>query len=800
MTGGTLTAGTEVINGNGVFMQSAGVRYRFVARDQCRRELCPVRGKISSSLSVGGTFTQSGGTDSAFTLTIGSGGDYVLSGGTLSVTTLVDNGILDFANAPVSFSGGPSTLIDFSGGQLIHTSNASVTGNASSIMIFPAGFNPATQFKSFSNPGITGFAGSTITIPAGKLFSIIGSILNRVVVQGTLSTATLMGGVNVTGSGSLSFGSAHIDNATSGMDGGTITAETLYIGDAADGTFTQTGGSNGATTIYLGNKVGSHGTYNLSGGTMGSATSVYVGYNGSGVVNQTGGTASLGFVYIGYSAGATGIYTYGGGSFAPLSLNVGYRGNGTFVQTLGTVGTAGQGTLEVGEFGGSTGIYDFRGGQANSSFAFIGDSGNGTFINSGGTHTVTNLYVGYQAGSTGTYSLAGGTLNSTTAYVGYSGTGTMTQSSGTTATIGTLNIGYLSNGAVGTYNLNGGALNASSVHIGSGGTGTMNQSGGTVTVAGLFGLGELTSGTGSYNLSGGTLTAATEVVGASSTSTTAGSSNFTQTGGTNSTGVLTVSRLGKYSLQGGSLNVTQNFVLSGEIDFQGGAANLPVNNIADFSTSRFDNVSQVSISAAPGTLVIFPDAQVAGRLASYSNTAGITHVAGTRLAVDATASYSWSGTINDPVDVAGTLRGTSLTLTNGVTVSGSGAATLGAVTINDMASGISGGILSASASLGSSANAVFTQSGGTFTGTATIGASPNFSSTYFLTGGTHTGSLNIGSAGPGARSGNPAGTQSESVTIGAHRAFCNTPAGAFRRPLCWTPASWIWATPRSRSR
>ena len=58
-------------------------------------------------------------------------------------------------------------------------------------MIVPAGFNPATGFGSYTSPGLpVHVLGTTLTVPAGLGFGGVGTIVDPVVCQGTITAAS----------------------------------------------------------------------------------------------------------------------------------------------------------------------------------------------------------------------------------------------------------------------------------------------------------------------------------------------------------------------------------------------------------------------------------------------------------------------------------------------------------------------------------------------------------------------------------------------------------------------------------
>ena len=117
-----------------------------------------------------------------------------------------------------------------------------------------------------------------------------------------------------------------------------LSATTEYVGYSGTGSFTQAGGINTVSNLYLGYNSGAAGSYNLSDGSQLSAHNAYVGYSGTGTFTQTGGSTrrlqrslpglqlgrrrhlrpnrpartSVGTLYLGYNSGAAGTYKLSG--------------------------------------------------------------------------------------------------------------------------------------------------------------------------------------------------------------------------------------------------------------------------------------------------------------------------------------------------------------------------------------------------------------------------------------------------------------------------------------------------------
>ncbi|MGA2265918.1 MAG: hypothetical protein ABSH10_05750, partial [Phycisphaerae bacterium] len=245
----------------------------------------------------------------------------------------------------------------------------------------------------------------------------------------------------------LHLGSQGLYNLSTGW----LTARGQDIG----GTFNQSGGTNTAEIyFYEGMEAASSGTYNLSGGSLGTGLAHYVGFYGTGIFNQSGGTNTVPWLIV---SGADGTYNLSGGSLGTSGQYVGFGGTGTFNQSGGT--NTAMGFILVGTNPGSSGTYNLSGGSFGTWYESVGVTGTGTFHQSGGINTAQgSLSVGDQAGSSGAYNLSGGSLwTAWDQLAGSMGTGTFRQSSGTNTVGGSLYLGY-GNNSSGTYTLSGGWL------------------------------------------------------------------------------------------------------------------------------------------------------------------------------------------------------------------------------------------------------------------------------------------------------------------------------------------------------
>lgn len=285
--------------------------------------------------------------------------------------------------------------------------------------------------------------------------------------------------------------------------------------------------------------------------TQGGGTNISVGYN-----STFGNSDYLNQLYV--DATGTGGMTLNvnGGLLQSNTINVGYAGQGTMVQSDGSVflfpvsiivppGTG----LRIGTAPGSSGTYILNGGTLTSDIyvpQVIGSStGTGLFLQTGGTNTVINNAI--TIGEHGTYTQTGGTL--------------------ALRAEGTLIV-------YGTYNLSGGGIADLKDDVLLAKGGVINQSGGAVINAGMIWGAEIE---GTYNLSGGTLQAYVQNRMSGVFNQTGGTADLQPFGGTfTNSGVL--------SLGGGSLTITSTrngpqMINNGTMNYTGGALHL---NLADY--------------------------------------------------------------------------------------------------------------------------------------------------------------------------------------------------------------------------
>jgi hypothetical protein len=460
------------------------------------------------------------------------------------------------------------------------------------------------------------------------------------------------GGTNATHD-SLSIGGEATGRGYYGISGGTLSISNaahdgrLYIGASGAGTLLQTGGvvsvntASAGDSLILGYNSGGVGTYLLQGGTLITNGKQSVGYASTVAsrFSQTGGTNHAGQLRIGELAAARGIYNLSGAGSLSVNGNeyLAYSGIGTFIQSGGNHTVEYANSFYMAFNPGSVAYYGLNSGNLNvQGQSFLGVGGSGTFAQTGGTHSAITLSIGNiyytlggvssaltstyyttisggtfnQTGGThsthdflsldGAYTLSGGTLSvrgglhDGAVYIANSGRyGTFAQAGGLHfiesygGTLpGSMAIGYGTD-AFGRYTMQGGTLITNrEIYVGMTGTGSFGQSGGVVN----FGTSSLVLGTnltptsgrgwGTYAMSGGTLLGGSIIVG------DPGFGTFTQSGGYVGVSTLKLANYridlatyptGYYRLQSGTLSagdVIVGYEGAGTFVHNGGTANL----------------------------------------------------------------------------------------------------------------------------------------------------------------------------------------------------------------------------------
>ncbi len=364
-------------------------------------------------------------------LTVWSSGSTLLNmtGGTLNVTNgLQLEGELDATGAGSNLNATTGGILELADGDMMSATSLTINGSANTLVIFPAGFNTGTDLAGYNNAsGVTGFGGASVSIPVSKTILGSATVGQHVNVAGTLTSRgnllVLDNGINVTGSGSATVDGLRIDDLISGMSStGSLTVNTdETIGAIAPGAFAQSSGTHTITgALYDG--YSEAGSYTLSGtGILNAGGDEYVGtYLANGTFTQTGGTNNCGGYLIIDSFGASATYSMSAGNLnVALDEDIGFSDSSThqFIQTGGTHHISGSlyvGFTNAGQFslsGPSSLTVDI-----SESIGLSG--GSATFTQSAGTHTITGpLHVSDDFSSTGTFNLHGGSLFATALYV-----------------------------------------------------------------------------------------------------------------------------------------------------------------------------------------------------------------------------------------------------------------------------------------------------------------------------------------------------------------------------------------------
>jgi T5SS/PEP-CTERM-associated repeat protein len=523
--------------------------------------------------SLMGTMTQSGGSHLVNgTLTLGDGtgssGLYTLSGGILTTGITGGSSIGDVVigrsgTGELDNSGGTQTsesanglTLGFFGGsqgtyKLTGTGSLSVAGNEN-VGVFGMG----TFLQGDGSGTTSNTVGGSLYISSG----FGGPASSYTLTDGTLTvTGSEVVGFAAQGSFTQSGGT---NNANGGLTVGALSNAPTDPTQFGNGTYTL--GGNGALNVsggdvVLGSGTGTSGTFNyntVSGdvGSLsftGSGQNLVVGDAGTGIFNEgsASNTADLNLqtsgttLDIGRSVGGTGTFNLAAGSTLEDDVIVGDAGTGTFNNAGG--GHSVSGNLILGNQSTGNGTYNLTAGGTTSvsDFTFVGAAGTGAFLNDASTHNTQNLVIGQQGTSSGNlYTLQhGGSLNvGTTGSPGFMdvaehGSGTFTQTSGTTTIIGDIDLGRC--GGIGC---NGVGDTDTGV-----GNGTVNLLGGSMSVSSFAVVGD--SGTGTFTQSG----AATMTVGGTLT-----------VGRGESNGGGPITGTGTYTLGGsGSLSVGGDLVL-----------------------------------------------------------------------------------------------------------------------------------------------------------------------------------------------------------------------------------------------
>ena len=257
--------------------------------------------------------------------------------------SLLNQGIFK-GNGTAALLTANSIILDLSGGTCQNLGVVTLS-MSNSLLIVPAGFNPAAVFAGNSVLGLTHTLGTTLTVPAGQGFGGSGSISDSVACQGTIAAASggainLNAGLTLYPGGMVNLGNGGLtSNGTlSAINGGSLTAANHYVGNGGTGSFTQSGGTSSLSSIlYLGYNAGDSGAYSLNG-QLSVSNEECLGYSGTGTFTQIGGTNNTSFSLARHDGGASSTYNLSGsGQLSTGWEYVGDSGAGTLRSPAGRI-------------------------------------------------------------------------------------------------------------------------------------------------------------------------------------------------------------------------------------------------------------------------------------------------------------------------------------------------------------------------------------------------------------------------------------------------------------------------------
>ena len=499
------------------------------------------------------TFTQTGGTvvvqtDLAFALDNDGSGTYTITDGTLDVR----NGTINLdteGSAELNINGGlviADTLIDPESGRNLESAGPTGVLRVNNLqgMGYIWDFEGSVEFGHDGGGDLLAHyeVANSRHVTVGANLVVGHNAAAALDQTGTSSSVDVTGDL-IVGRDSTANGSYHLSGA-----GATLTAGGVTIGVRGTGSLTHTRGTNTiATGLVLGEEATGDGTYTLalaSGQVMMpevpalAAASETIGLRGSATFDHQAGTNTVaGTLHIGREAGSHGVYNLGGGTLSAPTIEIGVGGTGelhvagqgalaleTDAITIGPGGslicnrywtfgrtiTVDGGTLSMTDHaltlddpdgamlnitdsatGASALAVGVLGSAVTTSMLVVGEAATGAVEQSAGNNTTSTLILGSAATGEGTYTLSDGQLTAThMSEIGFLGKGTLTQTGGAFATQGKLILG-VQDGSDGTYTLAGGTMSCDTLYVGYHGIGHFIHTGGT------YSAGEVIVGPGS---------------------------------------------------------------------------------------------------------------------------------------------------------------------------------------------------------------------------------------------------------------------------------------------------------------
>jgi hypothetical protein len=273
---------------------------------------------IASNADATGTYNFSGGTLSV----TGGAGETIANEGTATFSQTAGLNNISAGALYIANSAGSNGLYSLaSAGALTVKGNEYVGNGGNGSFVQVGGTNAISETYSLflgangGSNGIYALTGGTLEV-SGLVVTDNGEVI------GDAGSGTFIqsGGTN-TGAVSLNLGAAPGGTGLYSLSGSgvlNVLAEEFVAdsGSTASGstaTFIQVGGTNNSGALAIGENAHDQGTYNLSGGSLVAVGKdpggESIGFAGTGIFSQTGGTNSTSALFLGATTGANGTYS-----------------------------------------------------------------------------------------------------------------------------------------------------------------------------------------------------------------------------------------------------------------------------------------------------------------------------------------------------------------------------------------------------------------------------------------------------------------------------------------------------------
>ena len=318
LSGGCLSTAVEVIGnrGTGLFSQSGGTH--------------TVSDTLTLADQVGscGIYELQGGSLSAGTVILNQGGLFTQTGGTLNATnfhqeggevqgSLQNQGTFTYDSG--TFTG---RLLNY--GAVVFNNDFTAGNGLAQYSATPITLGAGRNIT-LNGDGLTVDQGATFALQEG------GSLwAEKEIIGGSgAGIFSQSDGTNTINTG-LHLGDKSTGRGTYELRGGSLLATGENVGNEGVGSFIQDGGTNSMDHLVLGTYSGGIGTYNLNNGSLSVAENEIIGALGTGTFIQSGGTNAVAQdLIIGGGSGSTGLYKLLGGTLLADTVQV--NPGGTFL-------------------------------------------------------------------------------------------------------------------------------------------------------------------------------------------------------------------------------------------------------------------------------------------------------------------------------------------------------------------------------------------------------------------------------------------------------------------------------------